>query len=360
MIDVHTVDGVGVLFRVTAALAEFDLDIRAARVNTMGTSCSTLVLRPRPLGARSSTSRRSTRSRLVVRDALDARAKHSGLGVYARPLRSRTGVPGSLVGGGVSHPLRGHRGARARPPPSSRLLSEYRRGRVADHALGGSCDRDRRRSRRYSWSRTLDWSAYHGHSPAGVGEQRQRRTRARQILTAMRGRGHHGRGPRVLDHDRCPDARFHAVRPADAAQLHPRPGHAGTLGTFVATFVYATLTLGAVADGNRGFVPHLSITVALVFVLRGPRGARVLHPPRGDLDSAAERDRRHRATCRACDRSRVRTARRRRSSGRSLGRSRGGAGCSPPTGAPVVATPERLFAVRGYSRLSTSLAARTQ
>jgi [protein-PII] uridylyltransferase len=37
VIDVQTIDGVGVLFRVTAALAEFDLDIRAARVNTMGT-----------------------------------------------------------------------------------------------------------------------------------------------------------------------------------------------------------------------------------------------------------------------------------------------------------------------------------
>src|ERR1700756_984313 len=35
-----------------------------------------------------------------------------------------------------------------------------------------------------------------------------------------------------------------------------------TLGTFVATFVYAILTLGSVAHGSRGdFVPHLSITV---------------------------------------------------------------------------------------------------
>jgi uncharacterized membrane protein len=41
-----------------------------------------------------------------------------------------------------------------------------------------------------------------------------------------------------------------------------------TLGTFVATFVYAILALGSVAHGNRGdFVPHLSITVALVLVL---------------------------------------------------------------------------------------------
>jgi uncharacterized membrane protein len=41
-----------------------------------------------------------------------------------------------------------------------------------------------------------------------------------------------------------------------------------TLGTFVATFVYAVLTLGSVSHGTRGdFVPHLCITVALFLVL---------------------------------------------------------------------------------------------
>jgi uncharacterized membrane protein len=41
-----------------------------------------------------------------------------------------------------------------------------------------------------------------------------------------------------------------------------------TLGTFVATFVYSVLTLGAVAHGAEGdFVPHLSITVAIALVL---------------------------------------------------------------------------------------------
>ena len=41
-----------------------------------------------------------------------------------------------------------------------------------------------------------------------------------------------------------------------------------TLGTFVATFVYAVLTLGSVGHGRRGdFVPHLSVTVALALVL---------------------------------------------------------------------------------------------
>ena len=41
-----------------------------------------------------------------------------------------------------------------------------------------------------------------------------------------------------------------------------------TLGTFVATFFYAVLTLGSVSHGEPGdFVPHLSITVALALTL---------------------------------------------------------------------------------------------
>ena len=37
VIDVHTADGIGVLYRITRALAEFDVDIRSARVQTLGT-----------------------------------------------------------------------------------------------------------------------------------------------------------------------------------------------------------------------------------------------------------------------------------------------------------------------------------
>jgi len=37
VIDVQTDDGIGVLYRITTALAEFDLDIRSARVQTLGT-----------------------------------------------------------------------------------------------------------------------------------------------------------------------------------------------------------------------------------------------------------------------------------------------------------------------------------
>ncbi len=41
-----------------------------------------------------------------------------------------------------------------------------------------------------------------------------------------------------------------------------------TLGTFVATFVYAVLTLGSVGQGDHGdFVPHISITVTLVLMV---------------------------------------------------------------------------------------------
>jgi uncharacterized membrane protein len=41
-----------------------------------------------------------------------------------------------------------------------------------------------------------------------------------------------------------------------------------TLGTYVATFVYAVLTLGSVGQGSNGpFVPHISVTVTLALML---------------------------------------------------------------------------------------------
>jgi uncharacterized membrane protein len=41
-----------------------------------------------------------------------------------------------------------------------------------------------------------------------------------------------------------------------------------TLGTFVATFVYAVLTLGSIGKGSHGpFVPHISVTVTLALML---------------------------------------------------------------------------------------------
>src|SRR6185295_9733384 len=40
-----------------------------------------------------------------------------------------------------------------------------------------------------------------------------------------------------------------------------------SLGAFVGTFVFSVLTLGSVAHGSATFVPHLSVTVALVLTL---------------------------------------------------------------------------------------------
>src|SRR5215472_2582450 len=46
------------------------------------------------------------------------------------------------------------------------------------------------------------------------------------------------------------------------------PGTQVTLGTFVATFVYAILALGSTGQESRGnFVPHISITVTLVLLV---------------------------------------------------------------------------------------------
>ncbi|MFY9889207.1 MAG: DUF2254 family protein [Streptosporangiaceae bacterium] len=40
-----------------------------------------------------------------------------------------------------------------------------------------------------------------------------------------------------------------------------------TLGTFVATFVYAVLALGSIGEGGADFVPHISITVTLALMV---------------------------------------------------------------------------------------------
>src|SRR5215469_2796756 len=46
------------------------------------------------------------------------------------------------------------------------------------------------------------------------------------------------------------------------------PGTQVTLGTFVATFIYAILALGSIGQESRGnFVPHISITVTLVLLV---------------------------------------------------------------------------------------------
>jgi uncharacterized membrane protein len=40
-----------------------------------------------------------------------------------------------------------------------------------------------------------------------------------------------------------------------------------TLGTFVASFVYAVLALGAIGQGGPSFVPHISVTVTLALTV---------------------------------------------------------------------------------------------
>src|SRR5262249_10371508 len=74
VIDVQTVDGVGVLFRVTAALAEFDLDIRAARVNTMGSHVlDAFYVRDRS-GRKIVDDKTLDEIAVAVRDSLDSRS----------------------------------------------------------------------------------------------------------------------------------------------------------------------------------------------------------------------------------------------------------------------------------------------
>ena len=68
-----------------------------------------------------------------------------------------------------------------------------------------------------------------------------------------------------------------------------------TLGTFVATFVYAVLVLVSIGPGSRGtFVPHIGVTVTLATDGRRHGGADLFHPPHGDVDPAAAGDREHR------------------------------------------------------------------
>ena len=77
-----------------------------------------------------------------------------------------------------------------------------------------------------------------------------------------------------------------------------------TLGTFVATFVYATLVLVSIGPGSAGrdFVPHLSITVAVALVALSMARPDLLHPPHRDLDPAPAGDREHRPRPLAGDR----------------------------------------------------------
>ena len=113
----------------------------------------------------------------------------------------------------------------------------------------------------------LDWSVYHGHITLPAWVNNGNADAARQILTAI--------AAAVITVVGLVFSITIVALTLASTQFGPRMlrnfirdrGTQVTLGTFVATFVYATLTLGAVAHGNPGFVPHLSITVAMVLVL---------------------------------------------------------------------------------------------
>ncbi len=132
---------------------------------------------------------------------------------------------------------------------------------------------------------------------------------ARQILTAIAAAVITVVGARLLDHDRDADARVDAVRAADAAQLHPRPGHAGH-----ARHVRRDVRLrgpGARLDRpgrarrlRPAPVDHRDARAGR----RRPRRAHLLHPPHREVDPAAGGHREHRPRPVARDRRRERRA----------------------------------------------------
>ena len=71
------------------------------------------------------------------------------------------------------------------------------------------------------------------------------------------------------------------------------------LGTFVATFLYCLLVLRTIRRADEvAFVPHLSVTLGVLFALAQPRRADLLHPPRRRSPSRPTRS--SRASARSC------------------------------------------------------------
>ncbi|MGZ4764741.1 MAG: DUF2254 domain-containing protein [Ilumatobacteraceae bacterium] len=114
----------------------------------------------------------------------------------------------------------------------------------------------------------VDQAAYHGHLTLPSWVNNGSADAARQILTAI--------AAAVITVVGLVFSITIVALTLTSTQFGPRMlrnfirdiGTQITLGTFVATFVYAVLSLGAIAHGSRGdFVPHLSITVALLLVL---------------------------------------------------------------------------------------------
>ena len=214
---------------------------------------------------------------------LTGRRRHNGPG-YLK------GEPGSLVGHG-SRSGAGHvpqsflvgplvalaaRGAAHQP-----VVRALPRGRGRDRAVHRHA---RRRPGRLP--RRL--------RAAGLGDQRQRGRGAAD--PDHHRRRHHHRGRRgVLHHPGHPDPGLDPVRAADAAQLHPRPGHAADAGHVRGHVRLRGAGTGLDRDrvARRLRAAHQRDRDARPDGHR-PGRAHLLHPPHGGLHPAAAGDREHR------------------------------------------------------------------
>jgi uncharacterized membrane protein len=118
----------------------------------------------------------------------------------------------------------------------------------------------------YFGTHALDVSAYHGHLALPSWTRFGNADSARQILTTLAGA--------VITVVGVVFSIMIVTLTLASTQFGPRMlrnfirdrGTQLTLGTFVATFVYATLVLISIGGSNGRFVPHLSITVAVGLV----------------------------------------------------------------------------------------------
>jgi uncharacterized membrane protein len=118
----------------------------------------------------------------------------------------------------------------------------------------------------YVGTHAIDLSAFHGHLTLPSWTKFGTADSARQILTTLAGA--------VITVVGVVFSIMIVTLTLASTQFGPRMlrnfirdrGTQLTLGTFVATFVYATLVLISIGGSNGQFVPHLSITVSVVLV----------------------------------------------------------------------------------------------
>ena len=118
----------------------------------------------------------------------------------------------------------------------------------------------------YFGTHALDLAAYHGHLTLPSWTKFGTADSARQILTTLAGA--------VITVVGVVFSIMIVTLTLASTQFGPRMlrnfirdrGTQLTLGTFVATFIYATLVLISIGGSSGSFVPHLSITVAVSLV----------------------------------------------------------------------------------------------